>query len=295
MWCSDALDQADFDAEKYSFHADGCAVTLNDAGDAYTIKSVVNEESIVNITIKRVAPGFQVGKDGTSYFGPDADSPWGSMRHVFWPRCQVEGTFITKAGEINFTGRGLFIHALQGMKPHHAGKSFLSYFVDQPIDEYEAAKWNFVDFQSPTFSAVMMEYTTPPSYGSTVVNVGGIVSNEKILCAGASNSAIHIKAKTDVENEWPEPEDAKFVWKGKTNEHKDVEAVLEGSLGKRLDRVDVMAKVPGFIKTIVGGAVGTKPYIYQYSPGTNLALKVSIQGKESVEEGKLFSEATFIT
>ena len=121
LWSSDALDQADFDPDKLSFHADGCAITLNPTGDSYTVKSVVNEESIVNLTITRLTPGFHVGKDGKSYFGTDSSKPWGSMRHGFWPRCRVEGSIITKAGEVDFGGRGFFSHALQGMKPHHAG------------------------------------------------------------------------------------------------------------------------------------------------------------------------------
>ena len=162
-------------------------------------------------------------------------------------------------------------------------------------DRTSAAKWNFVNFQSPNYSAIMMEYTTPPSYGSTVVNVGGIAIDQKILCAGSANSASHTKVKQDIENEWPEPEEAKFVWKGTTKEGEEVEAVLQGSLGKRLDRVDVMAKVPGFIKTIVGGTVGTKPYIYQYSPQPKLSIKINMNGKEVTEEGTLFCEATFIS
>ncbi|KAL9640309.1 MAG: hypothetical protein Q9164_000359 [Protoblastenia rupestris] len=278
LWSSDALDQADFDADKLSFHADGCAVTLAEAGDSYTIKSVVNEESIVNLTVSRTAPGFHVGRDGKSYFGTDPTKPWGSMRHAFWPRCQVQGSIITKSEEIDFRGRGLFIHALQGMKPHHA-----------------AARWNFVDFQSPSYSAIMMEYTTPPSYGSTSVNVGGIATDGRIICAGSDNAANHIKTQPDVENEWPEPEEVKFTWNGVTKEDETVNAVVAGKLGQRLDRVDVMAKVPGFIKTIVGGTVGTKPYIYQYSPRQKLSITINVNGKETIEEGTLFSEATFIS
>ena len=109
-----------------------------------------------------------------------------------------------------------------------------------------------------------MEYTTPPSYGSTIVNVGGIAVDGAILCAGSrGNSVQHTKVISDHENEWPEPEAVKYVWGGVTNDKKSVSATLAGSLGKRLDKVDVMAKIPGFIKTIVGGVVGTKPYIYQ--------------------------------
>jgi hypothetical protein len=76
-----------------------------------------------------------------------------------------------------------------------------------------------------------------------------------------------------------------------------------------------MAEVPGFIKKIVAGAAGTKPYIYQvcihnpspqvdyinsdrtqYSPHeTKVVLKVKIGDEEVVEEGRLFTEATFIS
>lgn len=109
-----------------------------------------------------------------------------------------------------------------------------------------------------------MEYMTPPSYGSTIVNVGGIATDGEILCAGSrGNSVEHTKVKSDRDNEWPEPESVKYVWGGITKDKKPVSATLAGNLGKRLDKVDVMAKIPGFIKTIVGGVVGTKPYIYQ--------------------------------
>ena len=124
LWSSDALTNPDFDEEKTSFYADGCAVTLNEDATAYTVKSATNEASIVNVTVTRMAPGFQVGKDGKTYFGTDPNNPWGSMRHAFWPRCRVEGSIVTKAGELDFKGRGYFCHALQGMKPHHAGRTF---------------------------------------------------------------------------------------------------------------------------------------------------------------------------
>lgn len=108
-----------------------------------------------------------------------------------------------------------------------------------------------------------MEYVTPPSYGSTVVSVGGIAKDGEIICAGSGHSAEHIDVRDDPDNDWPEPEAVKFAWSGKTKDGRPVDAILEGSLGRRLDKVDVMAKVPGFVKTIVGGVAGTKPYIYQ--------------------------------
>jgi hypothetical protein len=246
LWSSDPLSNVDFNEDKTSFYADNVAVELSEDNTTYTIKSMTNENSLVDLTITRDAPGFQVGEDGNTYYGTDLKNPWGTMRHAFWPRNTAKGTIVTKDGPIDFSGQAIFIMCLQGMKPHHA-----------------AAKWNFVNFQGPNISAVMMEFTTPPSYGSTVVNVGGLVKDGEIICAGSSNSAAHKKIKGDPENDWPEPESVKFEWKGKTKDGKDVDGILEGPLDERLDRVDVMAEVPGFIKQIVAGAAGTKPYIYQ--------------------------------
>ena len=127
LWSSDALSGHGFDDQKVSFYADGCAVTLSDDATSYTIKSVVNEASVVNIKVSRMSPGFKVGKDGNTYFGTDPSHPWGTMRHSFWPRCKVDGSIVTKAGNLAFNGQGFFVHALQGMKPHHAGKRTYTY------------------------------------------------------------------------------------------------------------------------------------------------------------------------
>ena len=121
LWSSDALSGYGWDEDKFSFFADGVSIEFSEDGSSYTIKSVSNENSLVNIKFTRAAPGFVVGKNGTSYYGTDPENPWGSMHHAFWPRCKVEGSIITKDGEISCKGQGLFVHALQGMKPHHAG------------------------------------------------------------------------------------------------------------------------------------------------------------------------------
>lgn len=166
----------------------------------------------------------------------------------------------------------------------------------------------------------MMEFTTPPSYGTTVVNVGAVAKDGELLYAGATNTATHLAATQDKESDWPEPKAIKFEWTGKTKDGQDVNAVVEGSLGEKLDRVDVMAEVPGFIKTIAGSVAGTRPYIYQvsipisrreltflggcspdgadnvqFSPQDKLSLKLKVGETESVEEGSMFMEATFIS
>ncbi|KAL4887484.1 oxidative stress survival, Svf1-like protein [Aspergillus karnatakaensis] len=278
LWFSDPIYNHMFDESMLSFVGDDISLALNEAGDAYTFKSAVNEGCLVDLTFTRAAPGFAIGKDGTTYFGTDPENPWGSMRHAFWPRCNVTGTITTKDKVYDMKGRGLFSQALQGMKPHHA-----------------AARWNFINFQTPTFSAIMMEFTTPPSYGSTTVNVGGILKDGEIIYAGTTNTATHTETGKDETCDWPEPKSIKWVWEGKTKDGRPVTAEVDGALGPKLDRIDVMAEVPGFIKTIAGSVAGTRPYIFQYSSQEKLTLKLKVGNEEFTEQGSMFSEATFIS
>ncbi|OQD63919.1 hypothetical protein PENPOL_c008G00797 [Penicillium polonicum] len=277
-WFSDPLSNFMFDESMLSFGADNLSLTLNEEGNSYTIKSTVNSGALVDIKFSQTAPGFVVGKDGTSYFGTDPKNPWGSMRHAFWPRCAVEGSITTKDQTYDLGGRGVFIMALQGMKPHHA-----------------AARWNFINFQTPTYSAVMMEYTTPPSYGSTTVNVGGIVKDGKVIYAGTTNKVTHTETGQDEGSDWPAPKSIKWEWSGKTTDDQELTAEVDGALGSRLDRIDVMAEVPGFIKSIAGSVAGTRPYIFQYSPQEKLSFKLKLGDEEITEEGTMFSESTFIS
>lgn len=216
------------------------------------------------------------GEDGTSHYGTDPKHPWGAMRHAFWPRASVAGTMQTKKKTYKVDGRAVFIHALQGMKPHHA-----------------AARWNFINLQTPTYSAIMMEFTTPPSYGKTVVNVGCIAKDGELIYAGCSNTVTHLAATVDPVSEWPEPKALLAKWVG--NDGKQVEAEMMGDLDQRTDRVDVLAHVPGIIKNLIGGVVGTKPIIFQYVSTDTMTLKVKEAGNETSEKGRLFCEATFIS
>ncbi|KAJ5492293.1 Histone H4 [Penicillium expansum] len=262
-WYSDPLSNFMFDENMLSFGADNLSLTLNEEANSYTIKSTVNSGALVDIKFSQTAPGFVVGKDGTSYFGTDPKNPWGSMRHAFWPRCAVEGSITTKDKTYDLAGRGLFIMALQGMKPHHA-----------------AARWNFINFQTPTYSAV---------------NVGGIVKDGKVIYAGTTNTAAHTETSQDEGSDWPAPKSIKWEWTGKTTDGKELTAEVNGALGSRLDRIDVMAEVPGFIKSIAGSVAGTRPYIFQYSPQEKLSLKLKLGDEEITEEGTMFSESTFIS
>ena len=238
------MNNVGFDESQTGFYADNVALELNKEGDAYTIKSATNDKNIVNLTVTRKSPGFQVGSDGTTYFGTDPANPWAHMRHAFWPRCTVTGTMQTPSKTYKIDGRAAYNYAIQGAKPHHL-----------------AAKWDFVDFQTSSYSAILMSYTTPQSYGKTVVGVGGIAKDDEIIWAGPC-TAKHVTAKKETENDWPEPKNVYFEWNGQ-KDGKAVIGELAGDLPKRSDRVDVLAHLPGFVKSFISGATGLRPHIFQ--------------------------------
>ena len=126
-----------------------------------------------------------------------------------------------------------------------------------------ASKWNVLNFQGPNVSAIMMEFTTPPSYGSQTVNVSGIVDDNEIIVASASGDSSFPAMQRDTEVNWDEPTKFKYTFRGKDGKGRDDLATLEADAGPRLDRVDVLKEVPAFVKKIVSGAAGTRPYIYQ--------------------------------
>lgn len=157
-----------------------------------------------------------------------------------------------------------------------------------------------------------MEFITPPSYGSSTVNVSGIAKEGAMVAASTKGSAAHTGSQLDEVADWPEPTSARFVWNATTKEGKAVEATIEGPLGDRLDRVDIMTEVPAFIKKIAGGVVGTRPFIYQVRLLFNLrerkmltslalqfskkmTLRLKIGDEIFDEEGTFFYESTFIS
>lgn len=281
VWTSTNLEN--FVAKGTEFTADGMSISLNEDGTEYTVSSVVNEDTLVELKFTRETLGFKIGENGTSLYGKDLTKPWGSMRHVFWPRVSASGKLVVKGEEINVNNaKSMFVMALQGMKPHHAAKS-----------------WNFLNFQGPTTSAVVMEFITPPSYGEQRSSVGAFVMDGKLLSTAVGVKIEHIGSEMD-EVGWSPPKSIKFELNGPkidtpadklSSERANV--TVEGALVRMVDRVNVMAEIPSFIKNIVAEVSGAKPYIYQYH--NQMKLTAVVDGETIEEEGHAFSEATFIS
>lgn len=266
IWTSTALEN--FRTEGSNFYADGVSIECI-GNEKFTLKSTINPESEVNLEMTRLTPGVIFGKDGSTYYGDDVDAPWGSMRHVFWPRCSVVGTIKLKNASVNLNGYTMFVMAMQGMKPHHAAKS-----------------WNFLNFQSEEYSAVQMEFTTPVSYALTKVNVAILTSKDLIIATSIDNEIVHENQEED-DVGWKVPKAITFNFTDGTGT--DVIAKVSGEIPALVERVDVMAEIPQLIKNIVSGIAGAKPYIYQFCN----TLYLEYQGKKI--PGTAFNEATFIS
>jgi hypothetical protein len=148
IWCSENLSNLSFSADKQNFSADGSSITISEDGKSYVVKSSTDKKFIVDLKFTQTCPGFVVGKDGTTYFGTDPQNPWGRMIHRFWPRCEVEGQILTPSGPVDFKGKGIFIHALQGMKPHFAGMWYCTNGCDMAV----LMQWQLRNGTLPTSS-----------------------------------------------------------------------------------------------------------------------------------------------
>lgn len=216
---------------------------------------------------------------GFSYFGTDAKNPEGYVVHRFWPRFVASGHIISNGKADPVTGPGMFVHAIQGMRPNLI-----------------ASRWNFAHFQSDDaggVSAIQMEFTTCDSHGRTgtgsggvVVNIGSLVVNGQLATVTAETKwpdeereeaeivsrATHLDLAHDPDTDYQKPNGILFQWAGPVLV-KGVTGIVKGQIKVDLgdvqepkgliEKVDVLAEIPYVIKMAVNYVAGTKPYVYQ--------------------------------
>ncbi|KAJ6531816.1 oxidative stress survival, Svf1-like protein [Mycena capillaripes] len=307
--------------DKRSCKADEFSVTYKFAPDSeypesYIIRANLAADLQISLEVTRPKhiPGYKIGsgeKGGYSYFGPDLAKPEGYVIHRFWPRYYATGHIIRNGAAESIQGPGMFVHAIQGMRP-----------------DLIAASWNFAHFQSPQHggvSAIQMEFTTIANYGrkgassgGVAVNIGSLVVGDKLatvtaetrwpdeeLGAGApvQSRASHLKPQLDDETGYNVPCEIMYEWTGPSllpESPGTYAAKLHIDVGDNahpkglVEKVDFLGEIPRVIKMAVSYVAGTKPYIYQWlNPAT---LKLTGPTGETLEaEGTLYNEATFLS
>ena len=256
-----------------------------DTPESYTITANLDNDLQITLDIARPAsvPGFKIGKGpngGFSHFGPDPKNPEGYVVHRFWPRDHASGLIVHKGQAIAVKGPGMFVHAIQGMRPNLV-----------------ASRWNFATFQSDAhggISAIQMEFTTTDAYGRkgagsgfVTVNVGSLVLGGKLAAltaetkwpdeelpasAGVMSRVEHTKKAYDPDTGYDAPTEIVFRWAGPSiipDAPGPINATLTADLGKPdaykglIEKIDILAEIPYVIKTMVNYVAGTKPYLYQ--------------------------------
>ncbi|PFH52999.1 hypothetical protein AMATHDRAFT_73812 [Amanita thiersii Skay4041] len=290
--------------------------------ESYMIFANLAEDLQVSLEVQRPAEtvGYKIGngaQGGFSYFGPDIEKPEGYVVHRFWPRYVSSGHIINNGKAETVQGPGMFVHAIQGMRPNLV-----------------ASRWNFAHFQSSQFggvSAIQMEFKTLDTHGpkgagsgGVVVNVGSLVVGGKLVCVTAESKspeeeqqadaevvsrASHLNPERDPDTDYDKPNELLFQWTGPSL-IKEAAGVVKGEM--RIDvggveaprglieKVDVLAEIPYVLKMAVNYVAGTKPYIYQWMN----PISVKITGPEEIHpglsqgisaEGWVYNEATFIS
>lgn len=284
--------------DKRSSKADEFSVIHSASSDpayaeSYTVNANLGTDLQISVVVSRPASisGFKFGtgpKGGFSNFGADKEKAEGYVIHRFWPRTHISGLVIHNGKAIDANGTGMFIHAIQGMRP-----------------DLIAASWNFADFQSDAHggtSAIQMEFQTIDAYGlkgsgsgGVKVNIGAVVVGGKLVSVtgetilpkepansdpnAAKSRAEHVNPTLDTETGYKQPSTIKYLWEGASvvpEAPGRVKANLSVELGSPqasiglVEKVDVMAEIPYVIKAFVNYVAGTKPYVYQVRDGFTL-------------------------
>lgn len=275
--------------------------THADGSESYTIDANMDTDLQLSYTFTRPKEtlGWKLGagpQGGKSFFGANAASPDGYVVHRFWPQVYTSGHIIQKGQAIDAKGVGMFVHAIQGMRPNLV-----------------ASRWNFANFQSTSgpekVSAIMMEFRTTSDYGgpavhksekeelakreTMTVNIGSITVGGQLVSVTAatrggragpeesskgSNSAVqHLDCVLDTETGYQAPQTVRFAWQGPLLEQGKaqaelVEAEIKTDLGKPapvseakglIEKIDVLGEIPYMVRKVVNYVAGTKPYMYQ--------------------------------
>ncbi|KAI0749416.1 oxidative stress survival Svf1-like protein [Daedaleopsis nitida] len=313
--------------DKRSSKADQYSITYrskpgSDTPESYTITANLDTDLQITLEVARPAgaKGFKIGKGpqgGFSYFGHDPKNAEGYVVHRFWPRYIASGIVVLKGQAIAIKGAGMFVHAIQGMRPDNV-----------------ASRWNFVQFLSEQHggvAATQMDFTTIAAYGRkgagsgpVTVSVGGLVLGGKLAAVTAETKwpdealpataalvsrAEHTKKAHDPDTGYDAPTEIVYRWTGPSivpGAPGSVEAVATADVGTPdapkglIEKLDVLAEIPYVIKTMVNYVSGTKPFVYQWcNPGT-LHVKLpggvidDVEGEVAIE-GTLYNEATFVS
>jgi hypothetical protein len=248
------------------------SIQLNDTADTYKIRFHQDTQQI-DLTVTVEDRGYTLGK-GRIYYGKGDDAPY--LAHRWWPRCTVKGVAILDGQMRTLDGRGTFIHAFAGMKPHTS-----------------ASSTNLVLFHSPRVTLSLMEFTPPCHFNEENLLQGSIVLDGALLAVTVKNKVELLDEEVDVKSDYKIPKRVRIHWSGHTIEEnsRKIDVTTEASLTVLVGCIDILEQLPWLVRRLIQALVA-KPYVYQWLEETKTQLRIN---DELVEDnGHLLFERAFI-
>lgn len=234
--------------------------------------------------------GFKISPDGCSFYLDKSTSDEDItkinnvdsfelkhryMRHQFHPICQIFG-FI----KYNNSAEG----KAQVLKLQHIPMVYLD-AVQGILPNKAAKRWNFLYFQSKSYTILVMEYLTIAKFDSVKVTIWSICENNEIKYIGSDVNNDEIvkfnEVTKDKENGWEYPTKMTFNFTKSSN---DVPSFHVENLNL-VNRYDILGELPSIVKTLAKNIANIKPYLYQYCQPCHY----------KDEEGVSIIESTFIS
>ncbi|KAI8053876.1 oxidative stress survival, Svf1-like protein [Syncephalis plumigaleata] len=237
------------------------SIHLNEAADTYKVSFHQDKEQI-DFTITVQDRGFTLGK-GRTYYGKGENAPY--MAHRWWPRCMVKGVAILDGQMRTLDGRGTFIHAFAGMKPHTA-----------------ASSTNLVLFHSSRVTLSLMEFTPPRHFNEENLLQGAIVLDGALLAVTVKNKLELLDEEVDDRSGYAVPRRIRIHWSGHTIEEtsRKVDVTTEASLTVLAGCIDILEQLPWLVRRLIQALVA-KPYVYEWLQETKTQLRID---DELIEE-----------
>lgn len=296
--------------------------------ETYTINATLDKTTQINVVFTRPenAPGFKYGNGedgGYSKFGKKGED--GFVIHRFHPHATSQGQLMVEGKVIDAKGDGMFVHAIQGLRPDNV-----------------ASRWNFAFFTSAqgiedekfgSVRAIQMEFETTDAYGAKGAKSGRVKANlgciysskigQPLLVVGQTgpDSATatygtlypksvqsgdvckftHNTTQKDEETGYDGPTNMSMFWEGKQTGKDtvvkasiDVATSIQSGQGGLIEKVNVLNEIPYLVRKALSSITGTKPYIFQYH--NDVTLNIAL-GQEEITpiKGWLFNEASFVS
>lgn len=255
--------------DKLSATCEYFSITCLNEKPTYQV-SYKGESITLEFEFETVDRGFEKGKIP---FMDDADSGYVLAQLV--PKANIRHANFSLEGKVIELDHamGCFVHAVQ----------------NQP---QQAARWNFVDFQSEKDALMMFQFEIPGESGVVTQSQGALILDNQLTAICFDNHSTFKSSEVDDFSGYHIPKAITHVWRGTTMANEPVQVTMHLELTRLLDKIDVLGELPFLVRKFVQTFI-TAPFVYQWFQ-SNVSVQVELNGVTKVIQGNVFHENVFM-